>query len=174
MAARTPSVEIPVVLACCRIHSGVGFRSILCGHLLLSGRAAAEVGVRLSLYKRLASAHDEAEVANIGQEMEDRFGPPPAKATKLAELMRLKAELRRLMVLGCEASKKSVSLHLRDDTPLDPAKIGELCGKRHSPYRITPDGRLSRRAADGESFADVIALADKMLVELAECVRSPE
>ena len=82
----------------------------------------AEVGVRLSFYKRLASASDESRGGRSGREMEDRFGPPPTEAQRLVELMRLKTELRRLMVLGCEASAKSVTLHLRDDTPLDPAE----------------------------------------------------
>jgi transcription-repair coupling factor (superfamily II helicase) len=131
-----------------------------------------EIGVRLSLYKRLAGAADEAEVAELASEMEDRFGPPPVEAKKLVELMRLKTELRRLMVLGCEASAHTVTLHLRDDTPLDPHKIGELVGKKKSPYRISPDGRLSRRAGEGERFADGIALCDRMLEELAGALRA--
>src|SRR5436190_2484181 len=47
----------------------------------------AEVGVRLSLYKRLASAPDEADVADLAAEMQDRFGPPPLPARRLVELM---------------------------------------------------------------------------------------
>jgi len=57
-----------------------------------------EVGVRLSLYKRLSSALDEAEVNELAREMEDRFGPPPVAARRLLELMRIKTELRRLRV----------------------------------------------------------------------------
>ncbi len=139
---------------------------------LLPEDYVAEIGVRLSLYKRLSSASDEHEVQDIATEMEDRFGPPPVEARALVELMRLKTELRRLMVLGCEASAKSVSLHLRDDTPLDPMKIGELVGKKKSPWRISPDGRLARRVVEGESFPNGIALADKALEELAECGKS--
>ncbi|MFO0571297.1 MAG: transcription-repair coupling factor [Polyangiaceae bacterium] len=139
---------------------------------LLPEDYVAEVGVRLSLYKRLSSARDEAEVEEIGAEIEDRFGPPPEEAKKLVELMRLKTELRRLMVLGCEASKKSVAFHLRNDTPLDPQKIGELVGRRRSPYRISPEGRLTRRALEDENFISGIALADKALEELQACLRS--
>jgi transcription-repair coupling factor (superfamily II helicase) len=138
---------------------------------LLPEDYVAEVGVRLSLYKRLSSASDEHEVQEIATEMEDRFGPPPEEAKKLVELMRIKTELRRLMVLGCEASAKSVSLHLRDDTPLDPIKIGELVAKKKSPYRISPEGRLTRRALEGESFVNGIKLCDQTLEELGLCVR---
>jgi transcription-repair coupling factor (superfamily II helicase) len=138
---------------------------------LLPDSYVAEVGVRLSLYKRLASAADEAEVDDLAAEMEDRFGPPAPEAKRLIELMRLKVELRRLLVLGCEATGKSVTLHLRDDTPLDPQKIGALLAKKKSPYRITPDGRLTRRALEGEPSEDGLALASRMLSELQSCVK---
>ncbi|HOU90850.1 MAG TPA: helicase-related protein, partial [Polyangiaceae bacterium] len=131
----------------------------------------AEVGVRLSLYKRLASAADEGEVAEIAAEMEDRFGAAPREAQRLVELMRVKTELRRLRVLGIEATARSVRLHLRDDTPLDPARIGALVGRRGSPYQLSPDGRLTRRFTAAPLPADGIAAADAVLHELADCVQ---
>lgn len=135
---------------------------------LLPEDYVAEVGVRLSLYKRLASASDEAEVADLAAEMQDRFGPPPLEARRLVELMRLKTELRRLRVLGCEASARSVTLHLRQDTPLDRARISALVSAKKSAYRLTPDGRLTRRALETETFPDGLGLADRMLSELAQ------
>ncbi|HVW25757.1 MAG TPA: transcription-repair coupling factor [Polyangiaceae bacterium] len=138
---------------------------------LLPESYVGEVGVRLSLYKRLSSASDEAEVADIGREMEDRFGEAPPEARRLVELMRLKVELRRLRALGCEASARSVTLHLRDDTPLDPEKVTRLVSAKKSLYKMTPDMRLSRRAGDGEGMRDGLSLADRMLSELALCVK---
>jgi transcription-repair coupling factor (superfamily II helicase) len=137
---------------------------------LLATEYVAEVGVRLSLYKRFASAVDEAEVDDLAQELENRFGAPPLEARRFVELMRLKVELRRLRVLGCEATAKSVSLHLRDDTPLDPAKVRELVGRKRSPYKLTPEGRLTRRLLENEAAADGLVLAAKTLEELAACV----
>jgi len=137
---------------------------------LLAAEYVAEVGVRLSLYKRFASATDEAEVDDLAQELENRFGPPPLEARRFVELMRLKCELRRLRVLGCEATARSVSLHLRDDTPLDPEKVRELVGRKRSPYKLTPDGRLTRRLLETEAAADGLVLAEKTLGELASCV----
>jgi transcription-repair coupling factor (superfamily II helicase) len=128
-----------------------------------------DVGVRLSLYKRLASAVDEGHVAEIASEMEDRFGPPPEDARRLVQLMALKTELRRLRVLGCEANARIVTLHLREDTPLDPAKIMALVGKAKSPWRLTPDMRLSRRFDDGAR--DGIGNAEQTLADLAACLK---
>jgi transcription-repair coupling factor (superfamily II helicase) len=135
---------------------------------LLPEDYVSDVGVRLSLYKRLASAVDESHVGEMAEEMENRFGPPPEDARRLVQLMSLKTELRRLRVLGCEAHARSVTLHLREDTPLDPAKITELVRASRSPYRLTPDMRLTRRF-DGE--LNGLANAETMLVELGKCLK---
>jgi len=136
---------------------------------LLPEEYVSDVGVRLSLYKRLASAIDEAHVAEIAEEMENRFGPPPEDARRFVALMGLKTELRRLRVLGCEANSRIVTLHLRDDTPLDPRKILELVRAPRSAYRLTPDMRLSRRFDDAEGNG--ITHCEALLSELAKCMK---
>jgi transcription-repair coupling factor (superfamily II helicase) len=138
---------------------------------LLPEDYVGDIGVRLSLYKRLASAVSPEEVSDLASEMEDRFGPPPPEARRFVHLMRLKTELRRLHALGCEATAKSVTLHLRDDAPLDSAKLMKLIGGKGSPYKLTPDMRLTRRAKEGEVFTSGLEAADKLLAELAACLK---
>ena len=133
---------------------------------LLPEDYVGDVGVRLSIYKRLASAIDEADVGQIAIEMEDRFGAPPPEAKCLVRLMTLKCELRRMRVLGCEANAKSVTLHLRDDTPLDAQKILALVKAKGSSWKITPDMRLTRRFDGSDSG---LVNAEQMLVELSRC-----
>lgn len=137
---------------------------------LLPDDYVADVGVRLSLYKRLASAADEAHVADIAVEMENRFGPPPEEAKRLVQLMTVKCELRRLRVLGCEATSRSVTLHLREDTPLDSKKVLDLVKRPASPYKLTPDMRLSRRFDPTREAVDSgLSNCERMLDELAKC-----
>lgn len=131
-----------------------------------------EVGVRLSVYKRLASARDQSDVAHVAAEMEDRFGPAPPEAVRLVELMRLKVELRRLKVVVCEATRSGVSLRFRQDTPLDAAKLAQLVAAQRAKYRLHPDGRLTRVPKSTERFVDSLELADKMLEELAAAARA--
>ena len=138
---------------------------------LLPEDYVADVGVRLSLYKRLASASGPEEVHDLAGEMEDRFGPPPPEARRFVHLMRLKTELRKLKALGCEATAKGVTLHLRDDTPLDPAKLMKLMGGKHSPYKLSPDMRLTRKSKEAEAFTSGLEAADKVLSELAGCLK---
>ena len=127
-----------------------------------------EVGVRLSLYKRLASARDEAQVAQLAVEMEDRFGPPPTEAQRFVELMRLKVELRRLRAMSCEAARGRVALRLRQDTPLDAASLAEFVAAAKGRYRLSPDGRLVRQQSADEAAQGSLELADRMLEELAQ------
>src|SRR5690606_3979311 len=127
-----------------------------------------EVGVRLSLYKRLAGASDEARVTELAIEIEDRFGSLPGSAQNLIELMRLKAELRQRRVLSCEASARAVTLHLASDTPLDTRKITRLALDRPDIYRVTPHGQVVRRATERERSLGGLELARRMLRELAE------
>ena len=81
--------------------------------------------------------------------------------------MTLKCELRKLRVLSCEATARSVTFHLRDDTPLDPKKVLDLVKQPKSPYKLTPD-RLSRRFDNG---AEGLSNCETMLVELSRCWR---
>jgi transcription-repair coupling factor (superfamily II helicase) len=131
----------------------------------------SDVGVRLSLYKRLAGAGGPEDVQDLAAEMEDRFGAPPPEARRFIHLMRIKTELRKLRALGCEATAKGVTLHLRDDTPLDTAKLMKLMAGKHSPYKLSPDMRLSRRSREGEVFSSGLEAADKVLGDLAGCLK---
>jgi transcription-repair coupling factor (superfamily II helicase) len=139
---------------------------------LLPEDYVADIGVRLSLYKRLASAASDDDVLDLAREMEDRFGSPPPEARRLMHLMRIKVELRSLRALGCEATSRRVTLHLRDDTPLDPALLTDLVTRKGSPYRLSPDMRITRLLRDEDGAKDGLAAVDTVLAELAR-LRKP-
>jgi transcription-repair coupling factor (superfamily II helicase) len=124
-----------------------------------------DVGLRLSFYKRLASAQDEQEVVDLAAELEDRFGPTPQPAAQLVRAMRLKPALRTLRVLGCEANAQRVTLHLKEDTPLDPAKVMKLVAGRGAAWKLTPEMKLTRRFAPDEG-ADTLEHLEEVLAQL--------
>ncbi|MEZ4407788.1 MAG: transcription-repair coupling factor [Polyangiales bacterium] len=121
-----------------------------------------DVGVRLSLYKRLASASGEDEVADLAAEMEDRFGPAPVPARILVRVMAIKTRLRKMRALGIEAGRERVVIHLKEDSPVDGAKLAELCAAKRSPWKLTPDLKLSRRFEPGEGVANAERLLDEL------------
>jgi transcription-repair coupling factor (superfamily II helicase) len=132
----------------------------------------ADVGLRLSFYKRLASAPDEEAVHELATEMEDRFGKPPAEVLTLVRLMSLKPGLRRLRVLGCEATGSRVTLHFREDTPLDPGGLATRVAETPG-MQLTPDMRMVRRF-DRDSDGDALDQAERVVQDLLPLVRGAE
>jgi len=102
-----------------------------------------DVGLRLSLYKRFASAESISEVQDIAVEMEERFGTPPTAAMNFVRTMRLRPTLRELRILGCDASERRVTFHLPEDTALDPAKTLQLITENPRTWKLTPDMKLT-------------------------------
>ncbi|MGF1464765.1 MAG: transcription-repair coupling factor [Sandaracinaceae bacterium] len=130
-----------------------------------------DVGLRLSFYKRFAAAEDEQEVADLAAEMEDRFGPPPPVALAFVRAMGLRPPLRALRVLGCEATARRVTLHLREDTPLDPAKVMKRVARRGSPWKLTPDMKLTRRFREDDPPGSGFDRLETLLGELEDLRR---
>jgi len=124
-----------------------------------------DIGLRLSLYRRFATAVDEQAVDDLASEMEERFGAPPLPARDFVRVMSLKPLLRELRVLGCEAEVKRVTLHLREDTPLDPASLMPLVATPGAGWGLSPDMKLTRRYRDEES-GDAVDRVRSLLREL--------
>jgi len=124
-----------------------------------------DIGLRLSLYRRFATAVDEASVDELAIEMEERFGAPPPPARAFVRLMSVKPLLRELRALGCEADRGRVTLHLREDTPLDPAKLMPLVATPGAGWSLSPDMKLTRRYRDEES-GDAVDRVRSLIAEL--------
>ena len=129
-----------------------------------------DVGLRLSLYRRLATARHDDEITELMTELEDRFGPPPPPAVTLCRVMSLQPMLRAYRAVGCEGNAKRVTLHLRHDTPLDSNKILALVSQKGGPWRLSPDMKLSCEL-DPEHDEDAIEGARRILRALASCKR---
>ncbi len=134
--------------------------------LLLPDSYIEDIGVRLSFYKRLASADGETDVSAIAEEMEDRFGPAPDAARTFVRAMALKPGLRRLRVLGCEASSQRVTFHLADDAPIDVARLVVMVTQSKGRLKLTPDRKLSARF-DERGQGDAIDQVAAFLTELS-------
>lgn len=125
-----------------------------------------DIGLRLSLYRRFATANDAQSVDDLASEMEERFGPPPPPARDFVRVMSLKPALRELCALGCEASRQRVTLHLREDTPLDPGRLMPLVATPGAGWSLSPDMKLTRRYRDDESV-DAVDRIRALLRELS-------
>jgi transcription-repair coupling factor (superfamily II helicase) len=124
-----------------------------------------DIGLRLSLYRRFATAPDQQAVDDLATEMEERFGAPPPPARTFVRVMSLKPPLRDLRALGCEAEPRRVKLHLREDTPLDPAKLMPLVATPGAGWSLSPDMKLTRRYRKEDS-GDAVDRVRSLIAEL--------
>jgi transcription-repair coupling factor (superfamily II helicase) len=82
-----------------------------------------EVNQRLALYKRLAGAVDAREVDDLGAELADRYGPLPAPAARLLDIVRIRVAARAVGVERIEAGDGRALLTFAATTPLEPARL---------------------------------------------------
>ena len=133
-----------------------------------------DIGLRLSFYRRFATASSQNEVDQIAVELEDRFGPPPIQAREFVRIMSVQPLLREYRIVGCEAKKSRITFHLREDTPLDPAKILTLVSSSKSAWTLSPDMKLSHAfdAEQTDASADTVDRTRTLLRQLSTCLRT--
>jgi transcription-repair coupling factor (superfamily II helicase) len=108
-----------------------------------------EVSQRLVLYKRLASARDDAEVDRIRDEILDRYGPLPDDAKNLLSVIRLKIVARRLGVVAIEVAKGELVLTAGPSTRIEPQRLVNLLTHAGSGIRVSPDHKIYAPAPPG-------------------------
>ncbi len=102
----------------------------------------ADVSQRLALYKRMARASSREELDELTGELEDRFGPVPARVRALLEVMDLRRHLRSAMVVRLRRQAGRLVLRFHESSPVDPARLTALVRKRRD-VRLTPDNEVS-------------------------------
>jgi len=128
-----------------------------------------DTGQRLDLYKRLASAEDAEEIAELLSEIADRYGPIPEEVHTLAELMVLKGLAAQLGVQSLELGARHLVLAFGPRTPLPPETLTRLVLERPKELRLTPDMRL--RCTLGSNDSKSMEAAKAVLLDLGACVK---
>jgi transcription-repair coupling factor (superfamily II helicase) len=126
-----------------------------------------DVSQRLVLYKRLASAADDEELARIRDEILDRYGLLPPEAENLLEVIRVKIAARRLGVVAVEVLKDELVLTAAETSRVDPKILLDLMTRSGSAVRVTPDRRIRAPLADRSPPALFAAIHD-LFARLAE------
>jgi transcription-repair coupling factor (superfamily II helicase) len=98
---------------------------------------------RLLFYKRLASLRDAAELAEVKDEMRDRFGAFPPAVENLFRVMDLRRTLKEFLVEQITYNDGRVSLLFHPESPVNVERLVQLVGKNGGGLRLSPEGRLS-------------------------------
>ncbi|MCB1867944.1 MAG: transcription-repair coupling factor [Gammaproteobacteria bacterium] len=132
---------------------------------LIPGDYLPDVHTRLVMYKRIASAADDAELKELQVEMIDRFGLLPDQAKTLFSVTSMKLKANPMGIKKVEAGPESGRIMFRGTPNIDPARLIDLIQTRPKEFRL--DGgdkiRFFRNMPDpGTRIQQVTALLDEI------------
>ena len=111
-------------------------------------------GQRLVLYKRLASSAGPEEIAEIRREIEDRYGPAPAEAENLLEVIEIKGMLKRIRAESLRFDGERIIISFHPSTSLDPGLVLGLVNASDGRIRLLPGDRISAEVRDAAGTTD--------------------
>ena len=117
---------------------------------------------RLIMYKRLSGAKDQAELENLQNEIQDRFGSPPQVVQNLYEVIELKILARNAGVKMLRLSTDKPMIEFVDNAPVNIDKLLQLVQKNKD-IQLRPDQKLT---LDLQSPNDVFAETKSVLEKL--------
>ncbi|WP_300336803.1 transcription-repair coupling factor [Accumulibacter sp.] len=131
---------------------------------LLPDDYAPDVHQRLALYKRLADCSLADELADLQEELIDRFGDLPPQTRALLDSHRLRLLCKPLGVSKLDATAEQISVQFEVNPPIDPLRIIELI-QRDRNYRLAGQDRLvlKRHCA---TLADRVAAVKELVHQL--------
>ena len=116
---------------------------------LLPDAYCGDVHIRLSLYKRLASAQRAEQIDAMLEEITDRFGRLPAQGQTLFDVHRLRVLARTYGVTKIDAGDKVTAITFAPNPPIDALRIIELVQKnRHIKLSGNERLRIERDAPE--------------------------
>jgi transcription-repair coupling factor (superfamily II helicase) len=108
---------------------------------LLPEDYCGDVQVRLSLYKKLASADSTTRIDALMEELADRFGKLPEATKTLFEVHRLRILTKPWGVQKIDATPSSVAITFRPKAPVDGARIISLI-QRNKHIKLAGNDKL--------------------------------
>ena len=129
-----------------------------------------DVHSRLILYKRIASAADEAGLRELRVEMIDRFGMLPPQVQTLFATTRIKLRAQDMGIRKLDMSASSGRILFDEQPKIDSMKIIELIQKRPGSFKL--DGQDKLRIT--KEIEDLEQRVDWLLKLLDDIALSPQ
>lgn len=134
---------------------------------LLPESYIADVTLRLSMYKRIASAGNSEELRALQVEMIDRFGLLPDAAKNLVRITELRNRAGQLGIRKIDGGPQGISLEFAEDTKVNPGYLIELIQTYPNDYKLEGPTRL-RILAKISDTQERMKLVESVVNELAE------
>ncbi|HXH84987.1 MAG TPA: transcription-repair coupling factor [Candidatus Tectomicrobia bacterium] len=109
-----------------------------------------EVNQRLAFYKRLAGVTTDADLDDLRAELVDRFGPLPAEAERLLDIIRIRIAARPLGIERIETGDGTAVLTFSSSTPVEPGTLVKKVQASRGRLRLRREFTLEAAIARGE------------------------
>ncbi|MCZ2407959.1 MAG: transcription-repair coupling factor [Burkholderiales bacterium] len=124
---------------------------------LLPGDYCGDVHLRLSFYKKLASARTSEQIDVLLEEIVDRFGKLPPQAQTLIDVHRLRVLSAPYGVAKVDAAPGGITISFRPQPPVDPmAIIGLIQKNRHIKLAGNEKLRIERELPEPAARAQMV------------------
>jgi transcription-repair coupling factor (superfamily II helicase) len=134
--------------------------------VLIPDSYVADLGVRLGLYRRIATLLDQREIDGFAAELVDRFGPLPQEVSNLLEIIAIKRLCRDAGIEKVEAGPKGAVFTFRDNRFANPAGLAAFIQKQVGTAKLRSDHKLVVARAWDDAQARVNGLT-RLLRDLA-------
>jgi transcription-repair coupling factor (superfamily II helicase) len=124
-----------------------------------------EENQRLRMYKRVAGVETESQLADVGAELQDRYGEPPPAVRNLLEYAALKLLAVRVGVTVIERKRELMTIKFRENAAIDPEKLARFVSSRRG-AQFSPDGTL-KFALKATAATEALASLHQLLEDLA-------
>ena len=124
---------------------------------LLPDDYCGDVHLRLSFYKKLATAHHGDQIDRLTEEIVDRFGKLPAQGQTLIDVHRLRVLAKPYGVAKVDAAPGLISISFKKDAPIEPMRIIELIQKnKHIKLAGNDKLRIERALPEPKARAQMV------------------
>lgn len=124
---------------------------------LLPNDYCGDVHLRLSFYKKLATARTTDQIDTLLEEIVDRFGKLPAQAQTLIDVHRLRVLCAPYGVQKVDATPGVILITFRPNPPVDPMRIIELVQKnKHIKLAGNDKLRIERALPEPKDRAQMV------------------
>ncbi len=124
---------------------------------LLPNDYCGDVHLRLSFYKRLATAKTTDQIDALLEEIVDRFGKLPPQAQTLIDVHRLRVLARPYGVVKVDAAPGVINITFKPNPPIDSMRIIELVQKnKHIKLAGNEKLRIERELPDPKDRAQMV------------------
>ena len=101
-----------------------------------------DLGVRLGLYKRIGEIADTEAIADMREELIDRFGKLPDEVDNLLKTVEIKLMCKQANIDKIDAGAKGILISFRNNVFAEPEKLLDLIKRSFGVIKVRPDQRL--------------------------------